>query len=391
MIWSKDSVVDNLFSWLTTFLIIVLMRPYFTWQASELIMPLVSVAITVIAIFHISFRHNKNIDLLIFLTLAYLLLSLLRGAHLGGTLINLSFAFLPFMKKEFLMKVYDSFRIVIIILFSFSTISYITVLFGIQSPIDMLEPLNELKDSQYAHFFFLVLPVKLDGFARYCSVFDEPGVVGTMSALILFVEGFSFKKKSNLIVLLNGIISLSLFFYLAAAIYLFFKFDLKYKLLLVFEVALLYATTINNDIIKVTIWDRLTLNEEGELSGDNRNSEALMDVWDQSKYNPQILTGYGQAYVKDYEGSASIQLFILRDGLIFVLMYFFVYLLYAKRVMKKWSEFLLFALIMILTLYQRPGFCGIDFTLLFTIYILSKSKTDVSISSSSNIQLSSIS
>ena len=141
----------------------------------------------------------------------------------------------------------------------------------------------------------------------------------------------------------------------------------------------------------MAIWDRLTLNEEGELSGDNRNSDELMAVWDQSKYNVQILTGYGESFIKDYEGSASIQLFILRDGLIFVVMYFAVYLLYAKRMMRKRSDFLLFALILFVTLYQRPGFCGIDFTLLFAAYIISKSETNVSINSSRNLQFSRVS
>lgn len=387
MIWSRNSndKYVNVIALFTAVLVVVLMRPYFTWQVPELIMPLVSVAITAIALPHIPIKHNKNIDLLILLILAYLFLSFLRGAHIGGTLINLSFAFLPFMRKDYLMNVYEKFRYIIIVLFTLSAVSYLTVLTGLQSPIGLIEPLNELKQMQYAHYLFLVLPAKLDGFARYCSCFDEPGVVGTMSALMLFVEGFSFKRKGNYIILLNGLLSLSLFFYMAVAIYLLFKLPLKYKLAFVLGVSVLYATTINNEIIKVAIWDRLTVNEEGELSGDNRNSDELMAVWDQSKYNVHILTGYGESFIKDYEGSASIQLFILRDGLIFVLMYFTVYLLYAKRMMRKRTELLLFALILFVTLYQRPGFCGIDFTLLFSAYIISKSETNVSINSSRNL------
>lgn len=387
MIWSRNSSDKyvNVIALFTAVLVVVLMRPYFTWQVPEFIMPLVSVAITAIALPHIPIKHNKNIDLLFLLVLAYLFLSFLRGAHTGGTLINLSFAFLPFMRKDFLKNVYEKFRYIIIGLFTLSAVSYVTVLTGLQSPIGMIEPLNELKQMQYAHYLFLVLPAKLDGFARYCSCFDEPGVVGTMSALMLFVEGFSFKRKGNYIILLNGLLSLSLFFYMAVAIYLLFKLPLKYKLAFVLGVSVLYASTINNEIIKVAIWDRLTLNEEGELSGDNRNSDELMAVWDQSKYNVHILTGYGESFIKDYEGSASIQLFILRDGLIFVLMYFTVYLLYAKRMMRKRPELLLFALILFVTLYQRPGFCGIDFTLLFSAYIISKSETNVSINSSRNL------
>ena len=387
MIWSKNSAIDFL-SLLTAVLVVLLMRPYFTWQVPELVMPLISVAITLIALTHISF---KNIDLLVLLIFAYLLLSILRGAHLGGTLVNLSFAFLPFMRKDFFMKVYEKFRIVLVIFFTLSAVSYITVLIGLQSPINMLEPLNEVKVIQYYHYVFLVFPMSINDFARYCSIFDEPGVVGTVAALILFVERFSLKKKGNVIVLINGLLSLSLFFYLVIALYLLIKFPLKYKIAFVLGVSLLYITTINNDIIKVAIWDRLTITEEGELSGNNRNTEEFKAIWDQSKYNPKILTGYGADYVKGQEESASIQLFILRDGLIFVLMYFIVYLIYAKRMMKRRSDSFLFLIILSVTLYQRPGFCSIDYTLLFAAYILNTSKTYVSISSGRNLQLSKVS
>ena len=205
------------------------------------------------------------------------------------------------------------------------------------------------------------------------------------------VEGFNFKKKGNFIILLNGLLSLSLFFYLISAIFLLYRLPGKYKILFVSGVIAFYVLTIDNEVLKIAIWDRLSFNEDGSLSGDNRNTEELIVVWDRAKYDVQILFGYGEKFVRDYTESASIQLFILRDGLLFVLMYFAVYLLYAKRIMKSNRDFVLFGLILFLTLYQRPGFCAIDFTLLFSAYILSKFKKNVSINSSRNLQLSRIS
>lgn len=369
-------------------LVFFLMRPYFVWKSPEIIMILASVAISTIAATHISYKRNK--DLLCLLIIAYLFLSMMRGAHVGGTIINLSFAFLPFMKMDFLLKVYEKFRIIIIGFFTVSMVSYITVLFGLQTSSELIDPLNDLKQLQYAKFFFLVLPSTLDGFGRYCSVFDEPGVVGTLAGLMMCVAGFNFKKKGNFIILLNGLLSLSLFFYLISAIFLLYRLPGKYKILFVLGVVALYVLTIDNEILKIAIWDRLSFNEDGSLSGDNRNTEDFIAVWDRAKYDIQILFGYGEKYVRNYTESASIQLFILRDGLLFVLMYFAVYLLYAKRIMKSNRDFVLFGLILFLTLYQRPGFCGIDFTLLFSAYILSKSKKNVSINSCRNLQLSRI-
>lgn len=384
MTYSKSSIVD--ISLLIALLVVFLMRPYFTWQIPEFVMAVVSAIVMIIAIINIQYKNNKSIGLLILLVFSYLLLSFHRGAHIGGLLVNLSFAFFPFMNEDLLLKVYEKFRLIIITIFCVSMVSYISALVGLQTPSEFIEPLNDLKQVQYAKYFFLVLPASLDDFARYCSIFDEPGVIGTMAALIMCVEGFSLKKKGNVIILLNGLLSLSLFFYLITGLYLLVKLPMKYKFVFIAGVLILYSATIDNDIISSFLWDRLVLNEDMTLSGDNRNSEDLIALWDKSKYNFQILWGYGQDYVKGYDDSASIQLFILRDGLIFVILYFIVYLLYAKLKIKSHKDIIIFALLMYLTLYQRPGFCNIEFTLLFVIYIIKKSKSYVGVSNRDNLQ-----
>ncbi len=39
---------------------------------------------------------------------------------------------------------------------------------------------------------------------RFYSMFDEPGVLGTLSAFVLFANKYDFKRKSNLIILIGA-------------------------------------------------------------------------------------------------------------------------------------------------------------------------------------------
>lgn len=362
-------------------LIFLLMRPYFFWHPPQIMPVMVSLTIIAITFTHLSVK--KNTGLLCVLFFAYIYSAFMMEANIIGYVVNFfPLAFLPFMNMAFLLKVYTKFRIIIICVLAISIVSFITVLMGIQSPSEIIAPLNELKDYQYEKFFFLVQPDNIENFGRFCSVFDEPGVVGTLTGLMLCIERFSFKKKGNIIILLSGLLSLSLFFYVIAAIFLLYKSPFKYKVMFVAGVVVLYVLTVDNEILEMMLWNRLTIDEDGSFSGDDRNTKELQALWDKSKYDLQILFGYGHQLVNKYKGgSASIHVLILTNGLLFVLTYFAVYLVYAKRMMKSNMEVILFAMILLGTLYQRPFVRNIDYALLFTVYILSRVKLNNSISS----------
>ena len=54
---------------------------------------------------------------------------------------------------------------------------------------------------------------------RLCGMFDEPGIVGTISALLLAADRVDLSKPTNLLLLLAGIMSLSLAFVVILTIY----------------------------------------------------------------------------------------------------------------------------------------------------------------------------
>lgn len=353
-------------------------QPYFIWPYIHILV-FVSLAISLFCLLQIDIKSSRRKLPFFILFIAYLILSIHRGAQIGGTLLYLSLSFIPYIKVSLLKNTYKCFYIITVFVFAISILSYISVGIGLQTPIGQIEPLNDIKNYNYLEYIFLVIPGHLSDLGRFCSVYDEPGVVGTISALILCIERFNLRKTGNIIIMIAGFLSFSLFFFLISAFFILYSLQNKHKLVFLLAVLALYYFTQDNDIANIYIWDRLELSDNGTISGDNRNSDALLDLWERSKMNPQILFGYGWDYVEDYTESASLQLFILRDGIIFVMLYLWSYLLMAKNLLKSYQKCLLFFLIMFGTLYQRPGFCNADFTLLFSAYIIINYERNTSI------------
>lgn len=372
----KSAKPDNILSLISAFLFFIKCRPYFVWEWSELSFAIISTILLSIFIFKVNVRAKRKKTPFIIIVSAYILISFLRGAHFGF-LSYLLLAFIPFADEKFLNSVYEWFICIIAVTFAISILSLVAVLGGLQQPVGILDALNDVKDYSYIEYFMLVIPthVNVDS-ARFCSVFDEPGVVGTLSALVLIAENFNFKDKKLLVVLVAGIFSFSLFFYLIIVIYLLLRAPAKYKIVTIISVFFLYLLTINNEVIYDRIWARLEIGSDGLMEGDNRNTESLIALWDRYKYSPQILLGYGAKFVSDYTDSASIQLFILRDGLLFVILFLLSLYKLARYYISNFNEVVIIMIIMLCTLYQRPGFCETEYLLLFSIIIIKHQSYD---------------
>ena len=62
---------------------------------------------------------------------------------------------------------------------------------------------------------------------RFMGPFDEPGVLGTISALLLSADKLNLNKNSNKIIFFSGLISLSLAFYVLISLYFILAMVLK--------------------------------------------------------------------------------------------------------------------------------------------------------------------
>lgn len=74
--------------------------------------------------------------------------------------------------------------------------------------------ITEMKGKEYVlNNYILFLTYRGFDFFRFYSVFDEPGVLGTLSAFILFGNRYNFKQWQNIAILAGGIFTYSMAFY----------------------------------------------------------------------------------------------------------------------------------------------------------------------------------
>lgn len=292
------------------------------------------------------------------------------------------FIIMPIEDKK---KIYYYFSYIFAIALLPSIIIYILHLFNINFNGAYLEPLNPLKTEAgmyYKQFFGAVKLVNphssMTGrLYRLCGMFDEPGVVGTISALILVGKRYQIKNNYiNIILFIGGILSFSLFFYIITLVYYFIASILERKqknmiisLILLSVLSMISAGVIKNDFINNTIIERMSI-KDGKLQGDNRTNDYF-----EAKYSEfldsgvsKVMFGLGRGTThndKLLEASASWKKFVIDRGFVGLAMLILFLLVTTFMYNKTKSGFILLVVI-IASIYQRPGIFDLPNILIFS-------------------------
>ena len=236
---------------------------------------------------------------------------------------------------------------------------FLIVIFSIPIGYNLISPLNEGKLINYIQYPFLVSE-RLLGFQyfniRFCGMFDEPGVVGAFSLILLFADRFNFRSKQNIILLIAGIVSFSFYFYVISIIYFIIFSRNKIRFQIISIILGFYLLTSINPVVDDIIWSRFEI-QGATISGDNRSSDALNSTYNQFVKSSDFLWGRGINYAFDYaEGSASFKLVLIAYGLIFLVNVFLAFSYYAYINVKKPKYLLAFLFLFIGMFYNRYGF-----------------------------------
>jgi hypothetical protein len=200
---------------------------------------------------------------------------------------------------------------------------------------------------------------------RFSSIFDEPGVVGTFNGLILSAIGISKRNIKSIIILLAGLISFSLAFYIILFINLIVNFDYKKVIL---SVLLIFAVLFfSGDKFRELIATRLVI-ANGVLSGDNRTHEMFNTYYKYfvAKGGNDLIFGKGYATAEKLPvlGSvSSYKVVIVRYGIVgacLILCFYASYVYFNYNIKKGWFLFFIF----FISAYQRP-----DLLVLFNIVL----------------------
>lgn len=219
----------------------------------------------------------------------------------------------------------------------------------------------------YYNYFFLVHNYVIDAYKiRFCSIFLEPGYAGSLFVFLLYANGMDLRDKYNKILTIALILTLSLAGYVTFILAWAFTaiqnglFKRKYIIFGLLLVGIYYTGISYNggdNVLNNYIFERLQINNEGKMEGDNRTTEAAQDYFDYLITSNLAWEGLGKQDVQDIEdekagviSGAGYMIYIIRYGLISCILVFMGYLLLGLERNKRYNMF--FLTLMVLTFLQ---------------------------------------
>ncbi|MCF0053980.1 hypothetical protein LXM25_28160 [Dyadobacter sp. LJ53] len=220
---------------------------------------------------------------------------------------------------------------------------------------------------------------------RFSSVFDEPGVVGTIIPLILYYYRRMLTRFEFWILIISGVLSFSLFFLVVFLPVIYFSntrllrlkqlsFRLAFSTVFIamsyVSLVLIARSTKDDPILVHRVYNRfewqndwivgIVNNRDTRIRGFESMYQGFIDESDADLY-----TGRGKDYMlKVYGGSTlSYRVFVLERGILILF-----YLAFLFAYFHPWRKYLIFSLISMLILmlvfFQRPMLYSLNYFLL---------------------------
>lgn len=367
---------DSVLGWLAAFLLFAMALPYFLWEYLSYFNLLIKLPLYIILFTQIDSKY-KDLPFGLFFGFIAILADICYQQNLVSMFFDIGLISVFVAKKEFLFSVYHKFWTLYVVTLSLSFLCVLLIVIGVSLPSQIIQPLNELKNYNYIAYPFLVIPFGEDSI-RFNSVFDEPGVVGTFSFLFLVIEQVNLKRIGNIIILVAGIMSFSLFFYLGLGLYLIFRMitikgQIKQKVAIVVLSLLAFGVVVTNETTQEMIVSRVEWDEDsGSISGDDRAHGDLKEYVAGMRGTDAYLWGVkNKNLIDSYGGSASIQNAILKYGFVVVALFFFFYALYSLKYLKLRLHWFFFMGVLFILIYNRPTMFDISRLFLYSMTLFS--------------------
>lgn len=351
----KNSQLSPIIAYFAGICLFSIIPAYYVWHSSTEYLFLG--AFFVILFFSIIKQGTQKdkIRIGIFFSILLLIYAVRSQSNFNGYLAVICLFPIMFAKQEVLVQIYYAFTRIYAIFIAASIFVYLlVVILHLDLPHNSIEALNSLKSYNYSVYPFLVKPQFFVESFRFFGLFDEPGVVGTISGILLLIGRFELKKWENVVFLISGILSFSMFFFVVCGIYIVSIMRMKYK---VFSIALILAAIFilrDNDYINEIVFMRFQL-EDGKLLGDTRMHGDFANFYEQFRFTPEYFTGLGKGTGNiQNEGGSSYKQIIVDQGIIFFVLYIVCYLIFAKHTMKGWRSYGVYSICYFGTMYQRP-------------------------------------
>lgn len=378
------SLVKDKKYWLLAFLVFLNFQPYIVWHIGAW-----GYLITIPTILALLFNSDNKAfgqPFFVFWVITVLFAAICgRNNILGIMMMLLSTCLLFTLRESALSNVYKKLHIIYAVTITISMVMWVlVVILSVSIPYHIVEPIVQIKDYNYTVYPFLVRTnldsisfESLSSMYRFCGLYDEPGAVGTISFLFLSIERFKFSNKWNISILMSGLLSMSLFFYIATLLYfvvlLLFNHSVKinHKIAFLFFISLFVAFSFNNEVLRTLVWSRVEGQESARSLVDSRSSEELKQhvsrITDTSDYYFGVSD---RKIVEKYSSSASIYNVIIEYGVITIILYSLFFVIYSFKFSLTRKDALLCLAVLALTLIQRPGLFVLYYLFLFRCLII---------------------
>jgi hypothetical protein len=229
---------------------------------------------------------------------------------------------------------------------------------GLESnlPYSIVDPLDAGKDIQYRNYFILSAIDKPMNVQRFMGVFEEPGIIGTTSGILLFINNNSLNNWRSYVIIISGLLSYSLAFYLLLLVWMIFnkKFIQLMLLFLVIVPLTGFLASLDSGLLEIFL-QRFDFNQTTGLAGNVRTSYAFDKYYSEFCETFAYFWGVGGNMSSKIDPSgASYKHIILDSGLLFFLLYIACLFLYAKSKNVSTRGLIIYSVIVLSILYQRP-------------------------------------
>ena len=208
------------------------------------------------------------------------------------------------------------------------------------------------------YIFFVQHSDFIDSAFRFYSMFDEPGVLGTLGAFVLFANKFDFKDKRNIVILVGCIFTFSFAFYVLAVMgygytLVISKNKSKIKIMLLAIIVLIPTFFFVRGLEAFDMLITYRFNSGLTTSLDNRSKDALSNAWENNKWKTMYFWLGDRVEAERYNDNGSYKAFILHNGFLTLLSLILLYYNIVPR-RRRNRDIFYFFIIFWLSFLQRP-------------------------------------
>lgn len=280
----------NTRAWISAMLLIIISYPMWLWEMPPNIIAWASIALLVV-VFDDILENRKYYKLgllafiiqIVFVGRYYILPDTNLNGYIMVFLRGLGYASIFLCSTEFWKKIVDHFIKLLAILLVPALIEHIFISFTHVSTVapHYIEECPINPDREYNSYLFnayLTNTFDVASQFRLMAFFDEPGVLGNIVMVLLYLQKFDLKKWYNIVFLIAGVLSFSLAFYIAVAAYYIIFGNVKVKVSFIVVIILLVWFFYENEYVYDLVFRRFVF-EDGGMTGYNREMHSDIGSW----------------------------------------------------------------------------------------------------------------